>query len=85
MASELSRARRRMTEGERRQHILEAAVRVAERHGLPYVTHGRVAEECYWPTSITTVWRMIGNTEQLMRATRARLDVVCQGVSLTKR
>lgn len=80
----MARARRRMVADERREHILDAAVRVAQRHGLRYVTHGRVADECYWPTSISTVWRMLGDTEHLMRATRARLDMVCEGGSLTE-
>jgi DNA-binding transcriptional regulator YbjK len=70
-----------MALADRRQHILEAAARVAKRYGLPYVTHGRVAEECYWPTSATTVWRVIGDTEKLMRATQ---DMVAASGSLTK-
>lgn len=80
----MARARRRMARDERREHILEAAARVAQRHGLRYVTHERVATECYWPTSVSTVWRMLGDTERLMRATRARLDMVCEGGSLTE-
>lgn len=73
-----ARARRRMCMAERRQHVIEAAVRIAERYGLPYVTHVRVAEECYWPTSVSTVWRMIGDTQRLQ-------DVVAKKVRLTKR
>jgi len=69
MASKLREARRRMRRDERRQLILDAAVRIARRDGLRFVTHERVAEECYWPTSVTTVWRIVGDTGKLITAT----------------
>jgi len=58
-----------MKRAERRKLILDAAVRVAARHGLKYVTHVAVSEECFWPTSPTTIWRVIGDTATLIRLT----------------
>lgn len=65
----MKRASVRLVGHERRQLIIEAAVRVARRDGLAYVTHARVADECFWPTSVTTVWRLMGSTAKLVDAT----------------
>jgi len=65
--------RRRMRADERRTEILDAAVRIARREGLRHVRHDRVSEECYWPTSVTTVWRVIGDTKKLIEATAAHM------------
>jgi len=71
---------RRMPADDRRVVILDAAVRIARRHGVLYVTHERVSGECAWPTSVSTIWRIVGNGEKLVRATVAHGNLKIPGL-----
>jgi DNA-binding transcriptional regulator YbjK len=64
----------RLTDEQRRNVIVTAAVRLARDEGLAYVTHGSVAKRCSIPTSVSTVRRYFPRKEELLKAVLTETD-----------
>lgn len=60
--------RKRLTKGERKELILQAACRVVEVKGSRGLTHEEVAEWCEIETSVATVRRYFGSWSDLANA-----------------
>jgi AcrR family transcriptional regulator len=64
----------RLTDEQRRNVIVTAAVRLARDEGLAYVTHGSVAKRCSIQTSVSTVRRYFPRKEALWDAVLIETD-----------
>ena len=66
--------RRRLTPKERKQIILDAATRLSNELGLHNWTQQRVADECRVQTSLDTIKKYFGTTDNLRRAVLKHKD-----------
>lgn len=57
----------KLTNDQRRNVIVQAALRIIAESGLWNVTHGNVAKRCTAPTSDRTVRRIVGDKDDLWR------------------
>ena len=58
----------RMTPGQRREMVVDAARKILKERGAWPVTHGAVAKRCVAPTSVSTVRHYFPTKEDLVRA-----------------